>query len=361
MMGKRPSTPEEKESRYFHFCRLRREGYPAEDIAVSLLGPQSSPKALYGDLRKEGFPVCQMCGAYSADETFCGEHLRKTEQKGKRGATDLGGNATKLPPAGDAEDLFREAIVELNKLVDPLKVLPEDQSGWKRFRALRERRHTLGWLEEYLQGEHIVSYSVEDRANAPVIYRDNFTAEEWREACEEQGVDPSTERIVLENISAIPYGAKKAPAEILVKLIGVYVLAGKPLEPLVEKLHHAPETVDWKKLENFIHGYRASDKDSYGKLRRGRHVDGMLDKLRLIATEVRGGTRRTGPFKELSNKEVEIARKIAVMSDELTRQEIYEELKELKNERVHPQRRGPAGQVGARATGLGTSLLKFAC
>jgi hypothetical protein len=113
-----------------------------------------------------------------------------------------------------------------------------------------------------------------------------------------------------------------------VKLIGIYMLAGKPLEPLVKILNHAPGTVDWKQIDKYIHGYRTADKYVKGKRRRGRHVDGMLDKLRLIATEVRGGTRRTGPFEEFSNKEVKIALKIAEMkSDGLTYEGIYEVLK----------------------------------
>lgn len=195
-------------------------------------------------------------------------------------------------------------------------------------------QHTLSRLEEYLQGEHIVSYSVEDRADAPVIYRRDYTAETWQEVCEEQGVPTSVERITLDEILALPYGAKKAPADILVRLIGVYVLADKPLEPLVEKLSHASETVDWKKLGErlgkYIHGYRNPDTSVDGKLRKGRHIDGMLDKLRLVATEVRGGTRRTGPFPEFSDKEGEIASKIDQMQREdltRTRKEVHEELK----------------------------------
>ncbi|CAA9462170.1 MAG: hypothetical protein AVDCRST_MAG28-3475, partial [uncultured Rubrobacteraceae bacterium] len=310
MMDKKLRTAEEKQTRYFLFCRLRNEGASAEDIAERLLGPHSSPTALYRDLRQEGFPVCQDCGAYSADETFCREHLREIEQKRARGAPPLGGETMKLPPASKAEDLFREAIAELSELIDPPE-LPANLSGWQKIREKRKRRQTVGSLEEYLQGECIVSYSVEDRAiaavqdraiaavqdraNAPVIYRENYTAEVWQEVCEEQGVDPSEERIVFEEISAIPYGAKKAPAEILVKLIGAYVLADKPLKPLVEILNRAPGTVDCVKLDNHIHGYSTESR---------RHIPGMLDILRLIATEVRGGTGRRGPFEELTDKEV---------------------------------------------------------
>jgi hypothetical protein len=105
-----------------------------------------------------------------------------------------------------------------------------------------------------------------------------------------------------------------------VKLIGAYLLAGKPLEPLVKKLNHAPETVDWEKLDNFIHGYSTQSRP---------HVPGMFDILRLIATEVRGGTRRTGPFKEYSDKEVETANTIAALRRAgADREEIYEWLKD---------------------------------
>jgi hypothetical protein len=317
----KPKTPEEKQTRYFRFCRLRNERYSAEDIAARLLGPDSSPTVLYRELGKEGFPVCQWCGAYSADKSFCAEHRQEIEQKRNQGAAHLSGQAIKLPPAIEAKDLFREAIAELSSLIDPLKVLSENQNDWETLleNAYKARR-TLDWLEEYRQGEHIVSYSVEDSSYAPVIYKKDFTDEEWEEVCAEQGVEsPTVERIILEDMSAIPYGARKAPAEILVKLIGAYLLADKPLEPLVEKLHQTPGTVDWEKIEGDLHGYATKTRN---------HIPGMLDKLRSIATEVRGGIRRTGPFKELSDKDMEIASKINQMQRlGFTRGEIYEELK----------------------------------
>jgi hypothetical protein len=85
-----------------------------------LLGPDSLPTALYRELGKEGFPVCQWCGAYSADKRFCAKHLKEIEPKSKGGAKYLGGDAITLPPAQEASELFREAIAELSRLVDPL-------------------------------------------------------------------------------------------------------------------------------------------------------------------------------------------------------------------------------------------------
>jgi hypothetical protein len=49
-----------------------------------------------------------------------------------------------------------------------------------------------------------------------------------------------------------------------------------------------------------------------------------LDKLRLIATEVRGGIRREGPFYGLSCKDLEIAWKIARTKGDISeRNELY--------------------------------------
>jgi hypothetical protein len=319
MMNKTPRTPEDKQTRYFLFCRLRNEGYTAENIAAKLLEPDSLPTALYRELGKEGFPVCQWCGAYSANKSFCAKHLKEIEPKRKSRAAYLGEDAIELPPAREASDLFREAIAELSKLIDP-PAPSGDKSVLDAFLESMEADHNLFRLEEYLQGEHIVSYSVDDRYNVPVIYRKDFTAEQWEAACEEFGASPSEERIIMEKLWATAHGAKKAPAELLVKLIGAYVLTGKPLEPLVEKLNHAPETVDWEKLDNFIHGYSAPSRT---------HVPGMFDMLRKIATEVRGGTRRLGRFYELFDREVETASTIADLRRAgLNREEIYEWLKD---------------------------------
>jgi hypothetical protein len=200
-MDKRPRTPEGKQTRYFLFCRLRNQRHSAEDIAVRLLGPDSSPTALYRELGTDGFPVCKMCGAYSADKSFCAKHLKEIEPKRKRRAMNLGGDAIKLPPASEASDLFREAIAELSRLIDP-PAPSGDKHGWEAFQEAMEADHNLFRLEEYLQGEHIVSYSIEDRGNVPVIYRKITPLSSGKRRAWKKKKQPHKERSTLSCIRA---------------------------------------------------------------------------------------------------------------------------------------------------------------
>ena len=63
-------------------------------------------------------------------------------------------------------------------------------------------------------------------------------------------VDPPIETVVQEDGDiAIPRGAGRAPAEPLTTLIGVAVLAGYPLPPLLRALHPDPPTIRAERLE----------------------------------------------------------------------------------------------------------------
>jgi hypothetical protein len=158
----------------------------------------------------------------------------------------------------------------------------------------------LGTLKEYLQNELFVSLYVEEPlGNSPVTYRrEDFSAEEWEEMCEYFQERTSAEVLSAKSEIA-PLSATKAPAEVLVKLIGMYVLAGEPLEPL-EKLHLKPESADWKKIKDLLYGYETAGKSS-------RRMPGMLDTLRRVATVMRGGRDRTGPKDGLTEEQFELA------------------------------------------------------
>jgi hypothetical protein len=86
----------------------------------------------------------------------------------------------------------------------------------------------------------------------------------------------------------IPLGGKQHPADPLTTLIAVYVLAGLPLKPLVEKLHRAPETVDLEYLEAQI----------IGKKTKKGHKPGLRSKAEHVARLVRGAPAPLKPGRD---------------------------------------------------------------
>ncbi len=142
-----------------------------------------------------------------------------------------------------------------------------------------------------------------DPDEVAVFRREDFTEEGWVEVCEAHGQNSFIDAFVTDSVGVQPQGAKNTPNERLVKLIGAYVLAGLPLDPLLEKLHPEPDKVDREQLKAFIYGRTTET---------GRHTEGMMDKVRQIARVVRGGTVRKGPpTEELSGEDLRIAWEIA--------------------------------------------------
>jgi hypothetical protein len=82
--------------------------------------------------------------------------------------------------------------------------------------------------------------------------------------------------------------AAQHPAEPLTTLIAVYVLAGLPLKPLVEKPHPAPETVDLEYLEAQI----------IGKKTKKGHKPGLRSKAEHLARLVRGAPTSLKPGRD---------------------------------------------------------------
>jgi hypothetical protein len=123
---------------------------------------------------------------------------------------------------------------------------------------------------------------------------------------------PPIETVVQEDGDiAIPRGAGQSPAEPLTTLIGVAVLAGYPLSPLLRALHPDPSTIRSERLEQAVQEVR--------------------DKVRQLARLVRGGNIRRGPTtEEVSPLEQHAAWEMSgLLHAGATKQEIEDHLKEL--------------------------------
>jgi hypothetical protein len=271
------SIPEDREYTYVRYIAFRHQGYTNEDAATKVASDLSAP-ALFQALRREGFPVCESCGEYSVGQEHCEEAETRRKRKPRRG----GGRKVELPPPADADFLFREALDDLRCSLE-----------------------MLSHRTEYLQDERFVASEAVEYTS--VHSRDDWPEEEeWRELCEKLELDPEREQVEFHAIRRFYVGASQSPPGALTKLIAAYVVAGKPIEPLIEKLHPNPESIDWEKLRKHLEGE---------KREKGR-TPGLLGEAQAVARLVRGGKVRRGPSTgELTPRDVELARLIAMLEE----------------------------------------------
>jgi hypothetical protein len=143
---------------------------------------------------------------------------------------------------------------------------------------------------EYRKDKRFVVYWT--MLSSTIYERDRGWANLWEEICAAVGEDPATtERVEVPDSFKIAMGASPTPPAPLPELIAVYVLAGEPLEPLLEKLCLWPEDMDNAKLLE------------------------VVNKLKLYAAQlarlVRGGEVKQGPPAEgLSGTQLWAARHI---------------------------------------------------
>jgi hypothetical protein len=231
MMSKEPSP---QALRYIQLINFRLNELSEEDIAKKL--GFDSPTELYRQVSQDGYPVCPFCGTTDVSRSHC-----SSEKEYKRRARRGTGKAEELPPAEAAAPLFHQALKK------------------------------LGWEVVDLQNRH--EYWHDGRFVAQEVYNDPVLQDgKW--------IDEAT--------TNIPRGGKQYPAEPLTTLIAVYVLSGLPLKPLVEKLHRAPETVDFGYLEAQIAGK---------KTKKG-HKPGLRSKAEHIARLVRGAPTPLKPGRD---------------------------------------------------------------
>jgi hypothetical protein len=226
--------PSPQALRFIKLINYRLHELPEEEIANKL--GFDSPTELYRQVSRDNYPICPVCGTTDVPTSHCSPE-REYKRQAKRGTSE----AEELPPAEAAAPLFHQAL------------------------------ENLGWAIVDLQNRH--EYWHDGRFVAQEVYNDPVL---W----DGKWIDKAT--------TNIPLGGRQHPADPLTTLIAVYVLAGLPLKPLVEKLHRAPETVDLEYLEAQI----------VGKKTKKGHEPGLRSKAEHVARLVRGAPAPLKPGRD---------------------------------------------------------------
>jgi hypothetical protein len=135
------------------------------------------------------------------------------------------GRMIELPRPSAAENLFREALEELHCRI----VFVNGEKGW-------------------LQGTKRFITVASDPNAREVKERHMFSEEEWKELCEQYGVPPTEEILVIAGDLDVPEGVKIAPSNELVSLIAAYALTDLPLDPLLAAVHPGSPSVEERQL-----------------------------------------------------------------------------------------------------------------
>jgi hypothetical protein len=116
-----------------------------------------------------------------------------------------------------------------------------------------------------------------------LLRREDYSEELWQELSERYGIGLEDEVAYISAGAAGVERVGRAPSRWLIALIGAYALAGKPIAPLVNKLHPRPDDVDGDELD--------------------LKVESLLEAADHLATLVRGGRLGKGNRpKDVSNR-----------------------------------------------------------
>lgn len=295
-----------------------RRGSDREDEELARNLGFGSSQAMYRQFRNWGLPEWLIDEPEGSGPP--GESAQPSSGKKRRQAR-MGGEAVPLPPANRAEQLFREALEALSSYMEKPEPASDAPAGF--MDVTFTEQSTLASLEEQLQAGRFVGDMVSrpDPRDVYELRREDLPQQEWEQACETYGIDPEQDSFLVNaEIGISPQGATRHPPDFLSALIGAYILSGKDLEPLVERLHPTPETLDWDRLRNLVY-----DNGKEGQ----KFVPGMWYKARQIATLVRGGTLRKGPPTEsFDEDELFAARRISWLKKRgLSYKQVHERLK----------------------------------
>jgi hypothetical protein len=267
-------------------CAKRLEGKRSEEIAKELrFKSVEEMRALLESWELPGWLV----GA----ETNSGKNKARVKSTPRlRGF----GPGKKLPPAGNATELFRERLETLLKSAELLK-----------------------HMDESLHGRNFVRQNVD---TTPVYLPKGILPEgEWEKLCEQYGLDPNDEGFLNTNThNKFPGGVALSPSETEVILIGVYALADGDMDALLDVLHLNSSSLGAEareEIRQYVEGPRAD----------GDKRDGIKILARQLATWVRGSEVRRGRPPGLSEEDHAFAcrithyRKQGFTDEEIARKE----------------------------------------
>lgn len=263
---------------------LRSKGFSEERTAEELaetLNFETRPglavaEAMYqrlGDLGLPGWLV------YPVDKDEPGQPIRTEplEDKGKsdrtkepKGESERKAQSVRegvdLPPAARAAEMLRGQIRRSRTPAAGVNVL---------LPTLEDYVDELDGLGERLHGNRFLSaFRIEDDWES--YDRMMFASEEeWKELCEEHGVDPVREKFAVSlEPYTLPLDSTVNPPPGLTQLIAMYALRNVSLDPLLDALHYNPSKVDREGLT--------------------KDVEKLQHYARRIAKRVRGGTVSKG-------------------------------------------------------------------
>ncbi|HVF02523.1 MAG TPA: hypothetical protein VNA27_14465 [Rubrobacteraceae bacterium] len=221
----------------------------------------ASPQDLYERIKQDGHRICRKCGTTYVDDTHCEAVGETPEKRGRQGRSS--GPIEELPPASNAIDLFQERLAAL-------------------MRANEELKHR----KESRQGRHYPYRTVS---------RKTPSDSEWDDHAKLLGLESVARDHLYFGGGVISRGTSSpAPHSPLPELIGVYLLAGGAVEPLVEALHDDPGSANWSEINKRIEGRKSGPEK----------LDGLKAVASQLAILIRGGTLSRGnpPPGESSHK-----------------------------------------------------------
>lgn len=210
-----PNSPDPRNLKYLRLVELQLNQKTTAEIAADFHKPAEE---VFAELKRHGFPVCEVCGANPVPSGHCAKPTTSRARKNTR-------RGEALPSLATAAPLFEETLETLRQYIADLEHwrMTYDEAG--RFDTTFEE-----------EGTFVVPPS----------------ARELMTEAQLQAVGALDGPVVKEGHLKTFKGAPRMPIGPVVPLIAAYVLTGHPIEPLVEALRQHPEEANLGEIEVLV-------------------------------------------------------------------------------------------------------------